>query len=99
MPSRECSDKHIGCAGPMNIGEAIVRLLGRAAVIGMIAVIRGYQVLLAPHLVGGCRHIPSCSSYAIAALERHGLRNGLRLTAGRLWRCRPKGTFGYDPVP
>jgi uncharacterized protein len=99
MPGRERSNKHIGQAGTMNILESTVRLLGRAAVIGMIVVIRAYQMILAPHLVGGCRHIPSCSSYAITALDRHGVRHGLRLTAGRLWRCRPKGTFGYDPVP
>jgi putative membrane protein insertion efficiency factor len=46
-----------------------------------------------------CRFLPTCSQYAIMAIERHGLRRGLRLTAGRLGRCRPGGPFGSDPVP
>jgi uncharacterized protein len=46
-----------------------------------------------------CRFVPTCSQYAVAAFERHGLRRGLRLTMGRLARCRPGGPFGSDPVP
>ena len=83
----------------VNVAETIIRFLGRAGVIVMTAVIRSYQLVLSPHLVGGCRHIPSCSAYSLEAFDRHGLWTGLRLTAVRLWRCRPKGTFGYDPVP
>ncbi|MBD3299168.1 MAG: membrane protein insertion efficiency factor YidD [candidate division Zixibacteria bacterium] len=65
-----------------------------------VAMVRTYQMLLAPLFVGGgCRHLPSCSSYAIEAFERHGLMRGGRLAATRLWRCRPGGTMGYDPVP
>jgi putative membrane protein insertion efficiency factor len=46
-----------------------------------------------------CRFVPTCSQYAVVAVERHGLRRGLRLTLGRLGRCRPGGPFGSDPVP
>ncbi len=46
-----------------------------------------------------CRFYPSCSSYAIEALEVHGARRGLWLTARRLARCRPLGPSGFDPVP
>jgi putative membrane protein insertion efficiency factor len=46
-----------------------------------------------------CRFTPTCSHYAVLALQRHGLRRGLRLTLGRLARCRPGGPFGSDPVP
>ncbi len=61
--------------------------------------IRAYQVLLAPHLAGGCRHEPSCSRYALAAIERHGARRGGALALRRLGRCHPLGSSGYDPVP
>jgi putative membrane protein insertion efficiency factor len=64
-----------------------------------IAAIRGYQLLLAPMLIGGCRHTPSCSEYAAEAMSRHGALSGIRMTLRRLGRCRPGGTFGYDPVP
>ena len=46
-----------------------------------------------------CRFVPSCSDYALEALEHHGARRGLALTVHRLVRCRPGGPFGLDPVP
>lgn len=46
-----------------------------------------------------CRFTPSCSAYAITALEQHGSRSGLSLTIRRLLRCRPFGPSGWDPVP
>jgi uncharacterized protein len=46
-----------------------------------------------------CRFVPSCSDYALEALEHFGARRGLALTARRLTRCRPGGPFGLDPVP
>jgi uncharacterized protein len=46
-----------------------------------------------------CRMTPSCSAYALQALEAHGTARGLRLTAARLLRCRPGGPTGADPVP
>lgn len=46
-----------------------------------------------------CRFTPSCSAYAIEALQTHGTRRGLWLTARRLLRCRPFGPSGFDPVP
>ena len=46
-----------------------------------------------------CRHIPTCSNYAIEALNEHGIIKGSILTIKRILRCRPKGTYGYDPVP
>jgi putative membrane protein insertion efficiency factor len=78
---------------------SVLRIVGRIIAGFLILIIRGYQVALAPLLIGGCRHLPSCSEYAEEALRKHGLREGVRLAANRLWRCRPKGSFGYDPVP
>jgi putative membrane protein insertion efficiency factor len=46
-----------------------------------------------------CRYLPTCSVYAIEALERHGAVRGSLLAARRLARCQPLGSFGVDPVP
>lgn len=79
---------------------AVGQALNRIGVFAAVVLIRAYQMLLAPLLVGGgCRHHPSCSVYAIEALHRHGLGRGAVLAARRLWRCRPGGSYGYDPVP
>lgn len=64
----------------------------------LISAIRGYQVLRAGR-PSGCRFLPSCSTYAIGAIEAHGARGGTRLAARRLLRCHPFGGHGVDPVP
>jgi len=68
----------------------------RLAAIGAILI---YQACIRPFLVGGCRHVPSCSHYAIEALTTHGLIRGGVLTARRLLRCHPFSSQGIDPVP
>ncbi|GAC1328484.1 MAG: hypothetical protein NVSMB13_15610 [Mycobacteriales bacterium] len=65
----------------------------------MIAAIRVYQQRISPRLSGSCRFTPSCSAYAVEALQTHGTRTALALTLGRLVRCRPNGQRGADPVP
>ena len=65
----------------------------------LIAVVRAYQMLLAPHIGPCCRFEPSCSHYCIDALHTHGARRGGWLAVRRLLRCRPFGPSGYDPVP
>jgi hypothetical protein len=64
-----------------------------------LATIRAYRRLVAPALPPTCRFFPSCSSYALEAVERHGLAWGLWLTARRLLRCHPYHPGGLDPVP
>jgi uncharacterized protein len=64
-----------------------------------IAVVRLYQLLLAPQFRGSCRFTPSCSQYAVEAFARHGAARGLALTVRRLMRCHPFGAHGADPVP
>ena len=64
-----------------------------------IALVRAYQLTLSPWFGGACRFTPSCSHYAIEAIERHGLRYGGWLALRRLARCHPFGSFGTDPVP
>jgi putative membrane protein insertion efficiency factor len=64
-----------------------------------MALIRGYQLLLSPLFAGSCRFEPSCSRYAMSALEQHGLVRGAWLALRRLARCHPFGGSGLDPVP
>ena len=65
---------------------------------GVIAV-RAYQLLLSPFAGGACRFHPSCSHYAIDALQTHGVVRGFWLAARRVSRCHPLGSAGFDPVP
>ena len=66
----------------------------------MIAAIRVYQREISPKLPPGvCRFTPSCSHYALEALQRHGAARGAWLTVRRLVRCRPGAAGGPDPVP
>jgi putative membrane protein insertion efficiency factor len=61
--------------------------------------IRLWQVTVSAVLPPSCRFTPSCSAYAIAAIERHGLAKGGWLAMRRIARCHPWGGAGYDPVP
>jgi hypothetical protein len=65
----------------------------------ILALIRGYKLLLSPCFSGACRFLPSCADYSAEAFARHGLLRGLRLTIGRLARCHPLCEAGCDPVP
>ncbi len=58
-----------------------------------------YRHSISPFLRPACRHIPSCSQYMLDALKIHGPVIGLWMGTGRILRCRPGGTHGYDPVP
>jgi len=58
-----------------------------------------YRYAISPWLRPSCRHIPSCSQYMLDALKLYGPFTGLALGIGRILRCRPGGTHGYDPVP
>lgn len=64
-----------------------------------IGLIRAYQFILSPWLGRRCRHYPSCSAYAVEAIERFGPLQGGWLAVKRIGRCHPWGTSGYDPVP
>ena len=65
----------------------------------LIALVRGYRLLLSPWLGNACRFEPTCSVYAIGALERHGAAAGTALALGRIARCQPWCAGGHDPVP
>lgn len=61
--------------------------------------IQVYQRLISPFFHCGCRYQPSCSHYAIEAVEKHGVLRGCFLVFKRILRCHPFGSFGMDPVP
>ena len=65
----------------------------------LIAIVRAYQYLLSPWWGSQCRFTPTCSHYAIEALERHGALGGAWLAVRRILRCHPWSAGGYDPVP
>jgi putative membrane protein insertion efficiency factor len=65
----------------------------------LMALVRAYRLALSPWLGRHCRFYPSCSGYALEALETHGSTRGLWLAARRLLRCHPWHPGGYDPVP
>ena len=64
-----------------------------------LALVRGYQGFVSPLLGCRCRYLPTCSDYALEAIELHGTLRGGWLTLRRLARCTPWGGHGYDPVP
>ena len=65
----------------------------------LVAFVRAYQLLLSPLLPAACRYQPTCSHYAIEALEKHGALRGSWLAAKRIGRCHPFRPGGFDPVP
>ena len=65
----------------------------------LIRLVRGYQLVLSPYFGGSCRFLPTCSCYAIEAIETHGALRGSWLALRRLGRCHPLGRSGFDPVP
>jgi putative membrane protein insertion efficiency factor len=66
---------------------------------GLILLVKGYRLLLSPSLGSACRFEPTCSAYALDALNAHGAAGGSYLTLRRLVRCNPWCEGGHDPVP
>lgn len=58
-----------------------------------------YQRLISPAFGRRCRYLPTCSEYARTAIERFGAWKGVGMAGGRLLRCQPFGSSGFDPVP
>ena len=65
----------------------------------LICVVRFYRLMLSPWLGSACRFEPTCSAYALQALQMHGAARGSYLTLKRLGRCHPWCAGGHDPVP
>lgn len=79
-------------------GSAPVGTRARGPARLAVGLVRAYQWAFAGR-VSPCRYVPSCSCYAVEALEVHGLARGGWLAARRLGRCHPWGASGWDPVP
>ena len=65
----------------------------------LLVLISAYRVLLSPLLGASCRFYPTCSTYAIEAIETHGAARGTWLAIKRILRCHPWHPGGFDPVP
>lgn len=65
----------------------------------VISLVRLYQAGISPLLPATCRFTPTCSNYALGAIERFGALKGSWLALRRILRCHPFGGRGYDPVP
>lgn len=65
----------------------------------LLSIIRFYRKHISPHLPAMCRYYPTCSCYAIEAIETHGAFRGFLLALWRVLRCNPLSKGGYDPVP
>jgi putative membrane protein insertion efficiency factor len=72
--------------------ESVLRVL-------LIGAIYAYRMVLSPLLGPSCRFAPSCSQYALEAIDRHGALRGTWLAARRIGRCHPFHRGGWDPVP
>ena len=79
----------------VNFGRAVLRGLGWL----LIQPIRFYQRYISPLKPPTCRFTPTCSTYAIEAIRKHGPFQGFALAVWRILRCNPWGGSGYDPVP
>lgn len=86
-------------ASPSGNADAQPSVARRSLVRALTAVVKGYQRGFSSVFPPSCRYWPSCSEYAIEALQLHGVARGSWLTLRRLCRCHPWGGHGVDPVP
>ncbi|WP_297085723.1 membrane protein insertion efficiency factor YidD [uncultured Draconibacterium sp.] len=77
------------------VGKAILKFLGWVLLLPIYI----YKYAISPLTPASCRHVPTCSEYAVQAIKLHGPFKGFVLTVHRLSKCHPWGTHGYDPVP
>ncbi len=78
---------------------AMIKLINRILSFIFSLPVLFYRYFISPFIRPSCRHVPTCSQYMIDALKIHGPFTGFLMGTGRILRCRPGGTHGYDPVP
>lgn len=81
--------------GPVRTAPAHDSVVSRL----LVAVVRGYQLVVSPWIAPRCKYYPSCSAYAVTALREHGAVRGTRLAVWRVLRCNPWSLGGVDHVP
>lgn len=74
-------------------------MLKKIAIAPLLFLVWFYKIIISPLMPATCRYQPTCSSYMIEALKKHGPIYGLFLGLKRIGRCHPWGGSGYDPVP
>ena len=84
---------------PVSSPPSATSSLVRGARWSATALIRVYQLFISPIFPASCRYTPTCSAYAVEAIERHGVFRGSWLAAKRIARCHPFRPGGHDPVP
>jgi uncharacterized protein len=73
--------------------------MSRIAKAVLLALVRGYKWAFSPILPPACRYVPTCSEYAMEAIDRRGALRGAALAVWRLLRCHPFAQGGFDPLP
>jgi putative membrane protein insertion efficiency factor len=76
-----------------------MKLLRKIVIKILIGMVRLYQGMISPYLGAKCRYEPTCSQYAVEALNKHGVLKGGWLSTKRICSCHPWGGKGFDPVP
>jgi len=82
-----------------NFFLGILHLINKILIKVFVLFVKGYQVLISPFFPASCRFYPTCSSYSIQALKKHGVLKGTFLSVNRIIRCNPFNPGGVDPVP
>jgi putative membrane protein insertion efficiency factor len=83
----------------MSVLNGLQRVAERLLAAPLILVIWLYRLFISPLLGANCRHLPTCSEYALEALQRHGPLRGGIFALKRISRCHPWATPAFDPVP
>ena len=65
----------------------------------LLFLVGSYRILGTTHMGGACRFTPSCSEYAVQTIQAHSFFSAIYLITKRILKCRPGGSFGFDPVP
>ena len=76
-----------------------MKFLARVPDALLAGLVRAYQLIISPVLAGSCRYHPTCSQYALDAIDTHGPLAGSWLAIKRVARCHPWGSSGFDPIP
>ncbi|MCX6156122.1 MAG: membrane protein insertion efficiency factor YidD [Candidatus Kapabacteria bacterium] len=77
----------------------LIRIISKVLIFCAVLLIKFYRLLISPLFPNSCRFYPTCSEYAIQAIEKYGIFKGIWLGTKRILRCHPLHPGGFDPVP